>query len=101
MPDEIDKQGIKKDDYNRIDITPMNSARSREELGTLIVDMVLETQSRLVRPYPHELKMTRRQFNILAGRPEDAPPNTPETDSEFFHTKHNIMEIIVDETRTD
>lgn len=69
----------------------------RERLAKAIQNEVESTQSVIERPYPIELRLTRKQYNILSDKPLDTPPS--EDDFLFFHTLENVMELSIDETR--
>ena len=79
-----------------LDITDRKEGK-RETLGEAVVNMVKETQRVVIRDYPDRLIMTRAQYNLLAGLPEgDQRKQT----LRFFRNKYNVMEVVIDETRT-
>lgn len=46
--------------------------RDREKLNKEIEGAIKSTQLYVIQPYPHEIEMTKRQFNILRGWDPDS-----------------------------
>lgn len=78
-----------------IDITE-SKERDRLKLMEIIISEVRATQRYVIQPLPHQLKMTRLQYNLLNNLP---PDDKSKQLRKFFKTPMNAMEVIIDEAR--
>lgn len=78
--------------FREIDMTDWKE-KDALSLGNRVTETVKDSQRFVIRPYPHKLKMTLKQYNILNGR----PPNMElEFNNVLFRTTENVMDIEVE-----